>query len=113
MPRGGYALVEGQERVVALLERQRPPSHLTRRDRDRLAAILPVIAAHLGSEPILTRDILEDGSPALRLVVKSLSARSLGRLLQRAEGAAIGGYTVERAGMAAGAVLWRILAVTP
>jgi hypothetical protein len=97
---------------LALAERQRPPLHLTRADRDRLAAILPVIGATLGSEPILTRDVLEDDAPALRLVLKGISARSLGRLLQRAEGAVIGGYTVQRAGVDAGAVVWRVLAVT-
>jgi hypothetical protein len=105
-------LVEGQRRIIALLERQRPPSHLTRADRDRLATILPVIGATLGSEPILTRDVLEDDAPALRLVLKGISARSLGRLLQRAEGAVIGGHTVQRAGVDAGAVVWRVLAVT-
>ena len=71
-----------------------------------------MIGASLGSELFLTRDVLEHDDPALRLVLRDLSARQLGRLLQRADGGVVGGYLVRREGLEACAVLWRVLAVT-
>jgi hypothetical protein len=89
--------------------RHRRPSHLTRRDRAHLAAILPVIAGVKGSAWVLTRELVESPHAGLRVVLADLSARSLGRLLRRGEGEVIDGLTIESGGTEIGAVLWRIL----
>jgi hypothetical protein len=95
------------------LTRDRRPSRLTRHDRDRLVAILPAAGGVFGSELFTAKELLEHDAAALRLVLRGLTARQLGRLLQRAEGAVLGGYTVQRDGVKVGAVLWRVLATTP
>jgi hypothetical protein len=92
------------------LEQPRRPSHLTRTDRDRLAKILTAIAGAIGSELFLVRELFEHESAGLRLVLADLNAKQLGRLLQRAEGAIVGGFTVQRDGSECGSVLWRVLA---
>jgi hypothetical protein len=92
--------------------RDRRPSHLTRQDRDRLANILPVVAARRGSELFVVRELFEAESPAWRLVVGTLNARQVGRLLQRAEGQRIGGFVVQRDGIEVGSVLWRVFAAS-
>ena len=99
------------QRIRQLLEQQRRPSHLTRGDRDKLTRILPAIAGALGSELFTARELLDQDAPALRLVLADLNARQVGRLLQRAEGENLEGFTVHRDGSEVGAVLWRVLAV--
>jgi hypothetical protein len=98
--------------IRSVLERQRRPSHLTRDDRDRLAKMLPPIGAVFGSALFTARELLEKDAPALRLVLGELNARQIGRLLQRAEGAAVGGLTVQREGIEVGAILWRVVATS-
>lgn len=95
--------------IRLVLARQARPTSLTRADRDRLAAILPATAGLKGSELFTARELLEDDAPALRLVLAGLSAKQIGRLLQRAEGRPIDGYTVQHDGSEAGANLWRVL----
>lgn len=107
------ALVTGQQRIIALLEQQRRPSRLTRCDREQLARVLPVIVAAFGSELFTVREVYEHDSAGLRLVLAGVSRKQLGRLLQRAEGAIVDGFAVQRDGSEVGAVLWRILATTP
>jgi hypothetical protein len=90
--------------------RDRRPSPLTRQDRDPLARILPVVIGVCGSELFTARELVEDESADLRLVLAGQTPKRLGRLLQRAEGQRIGGFVVQRDGLEVGAVLWRIVA---
>jgi hypothetical protein len=91
------------------LARQRRPSHLTRRDRVALAGILPVVAGAVGSEWRTARELVDDPAAALRVALAGLSARSLGRLFQRAEGEPIDGLVVENGGSEVHATLWRVM----
>lgn len=84
---------------------------LSRSDRHRLARLLPAIAGALGSEPFLTRDLFESDSAALGFVLQGWTAIRIGRLFQRAEGAAVDGYVIERDGVELHATLWRVLQV--
>jgi hypothetical protein len=86
-------------------------SSLSRADRGRLATLLPAIGGVFGSEEFHSADICEHDAAALRLVCAGLTARQLGRLLRRAAGTPIGGYLVERHGVEAGAVRWRVVHV--
>lgn len=94
-----------------LIEAGRAESRLSRGDHDHLGAILPVVAAKVGSSPFLVRELLRVESAALRLVLAGLSAKALGRLLRRAEGQPVNGLVVEHVGVEAGAVLWRVVKV--
>src|SRR5262245_14785017 len=78
------ALRANRAALALALERRRP-SHLTRIDRGRLGAILPAIAGAIGSELFTALEATEHESPALRIVLEGLNARSLGRLLRRAQ----------------------------
>jgi hypothetical protein len=87
-------------------------STLSRTDHARLSRLLPAIAGAFGSERFTARDCLDqDAPPAIRIVMRGLNARRLGRLLQRGEGQVIAGYVVERTGLELGVVLWRVLQV--
>jgi hypothetical protein len=97
--------------IRQLLERDRRPSPLTRRDRDRLALLLPAIGGVFGSELFLTRDVFESEAAALQLVRRGLNAKQVGRLLRRAADTPIDSYMVTRQGTEAGAVLWRLVQV--
>jgi hypothetical protein len=90
------------------LRRDRPVSTLSRDDRALLARVLPAIAGARGSEPFASRDLAED-VPALRVVLRGLSVKSIGRLLSRAKGIPIDGWIVERYGTEINVVLWRVL----
>ena len=91
----------------ALLQ-DRGPSRLSRADRDRLGAILPVVVASLGSSPFLVRELLHLDSVGLRLVLAGLSGKALGRLLRRGEGQPVNGLVVEQVGVEAGSALWKV-----
>lgn len=105
-------LVALNRAILAALEKQQRPSHLTREDRGRLAAILPALVGVKGTDWFTARELIQDRSPALRLVLDELNAVKLGRLLQRAEGAIVDGYGVERGGLEVGAILWRVFPTT-
>src|SRR4030095_16756251 len=85
---------------------------LTRPDRTLLARLLPAMAGALGSEPFASRDLVSDSSPGLRLVLRDLSVKQIGRLLSRAESIPIDGWRVERYGIEINVVLWRVVAVS-
>jgi hypothetical protein len=106
-------LVAGQRRIIELLERRDTTraTPLSRADRAHLARLLPAIGAVLGSELFNSAEICEHEAPSLRLVCAGLSAKQFGRLLRRAADVAIDGYMVERQGIEAGAVLWRVVQV--
>jgi hypothetical protein len=95
------------------LARQRRPSHLTRRDRQQLARLLPAVAGVIGSEWVTARELVDHPAAGLRLVCDGLNARALGRLFQRAEGAIIDGLVIEHGGHELGAGLWRVMRQTP
>lgn len=84
---------------------------LSRADRERLGRLLPALSGALGSAAVTSREVIAHPSPALRLTVGGLSARSLGRLARRAAGIPINGLVLERAGTEAGAALWCVRAV--
>ena len=98
-----------EAKLDALLERQRPESSLSRADRETLEKLLPAIVGALGSEPFASRD-LPEASAGVRLVLRGLSVKQIGRLLARAEGVPIDGFVVQRDGVEINVQLWRVLA---
>jgi hypothetical protein len=97
--------------IRAALERPREVSPMTRADRTKLAALLPALAGALGSEPFASRDLVaDDAAPALRVVLKGLTVKQIGRLLARAEGMPINRLMVERYGVEINVMLWRVVA---
>ena len=51
-------------------------------------------------------------APGLRLVLRRLSAKSIGRLLARADGVPIDGWLVERCGVEINVALWHVVSVS-
>ena len=99
-----------QAQILAVLERRNgSDTPLTRADRDVLTRLLPAIAGALGSEPFASRD-LRGAAPGLRVVLRGMSPKQIGRLLSRAEGTPIEGWLVERCGTEINVTLWRVLA---
>jgi hypothetical protein len=92
-------------RVEVLEAGRRPTDRLSRADRERLAAILPTIAAELGSEPFV---ISELAGPGVALACANLSRRSVGKLFHRGEGVNIAGFVIDRIGNEHGCVLWQV-----
>lgn len=94
---------------VEVLERPR----LTRADRLVLLRLLPVLAGVFGSDPFTSRDVVDDPSAALQLVLGGRTAKQIGRLLRRATGQPLAGFVVECAGIEINKVLlWRVLQVS-
>ncbi len=81
---------------------------MSREDKDRLCKILPAVVGAWGSEPFASRDLATD--PGVRVVLKGLSPKQIGRLLSRAVGIPIDGLVVERAGTEINVCLWRVMA---
>lgn len=108
--RDGLAAIRADLRAVI----ERPPTRaaLTRQDRAYLEKLLPVLAGCFGSEPFSSRDVVESESAAVHLVAGGMGAKSIGRLLARANGLAIDGLTVRRVGLEYGAALWSVYAVS-
>jgi hypothetical protein len=94
--------------IRALLEDRRRPAPLTRDDRDRLATILPAIVGAWGSEPFASRDLPTDAG--VRVVLRGLSIKQVGKLLSRGADIPINGLMIERAGHEINVTLWRIVA---
>jgi hypothetical protein len=93
--------------IRALLEdRRRPP--LSRDDRDQLAQILPAAAGAWGSEPFASRELAADAG--VRVVLRGLSIKRVGKLLSRGTGTPINGLMLERAGHEINVNLWRVVA---
>jgi hypothetical protein len=103
-------MVAVESELARVLARDSRPS-LSRADRERLGRILPVIVGVLGSELFLVREVLASDHPGLRLVLRGLNAKRLGRLFRRATDQSIGAYVIRREGSEGGAVLWCIEAV--
>jgi hypothetical protein len=97
-----------------LTVRREPARHaLSRADLALLGRLLPAWAGTHGSDEQLTsRDLAADPAPAMRLVLRGLSVKQIGRLLARADGIPIGGYLVERCGIEINVTLWRVVAVS-
>jgi hypothetical protein len=98
-------------RAIRVALELRRPSPLTRADRDRLATLLPAVGGVYGSEPFSSRDLVEDSRPAVRLVVRGLGAKQIGRLCARADGIPIDGLMVQKQGVEFQVTLWRIVRV--
>jgi hypothetical protein len=100
------AEVDDLKARIACLEAQRRPfDRLARADRERLARILPTLAAELGSEPFLVGELAGAG---IALACANLSRRSLGKLFRRGAGVSINGFTVHRIGNEHGRALWQV-----
>ena len=97
-----------QQVIRHLLEGQQQTA-LNRSDRAALGRILPAIAGALGSEWFACRDLEEEDSAALRLVLKGLSTKSVGRLFRRGLGHPVDGYLIERKDRELNVWLWRIV----
>lgn len=102
------AVLEELRAIRTALEDRPPAPSLNRTDRALLARLLPAAGGVFGSEPFLTRDLFESEKPAVKLVLRGLNARQVGRLFRRGAGQAIDGYTIQRDGEELNAVLWRI-----
>jgi hypothetical protein len=102
--------IKGLRADLARSGSQRGTHSLSREDRVLLARLLPAIAGARGSEEFTSRDLAADSSPALRLVLRRLSVKQIGRLLARAEGMAIDGWLVQRCGVEINVALWRVVA---
>ena len=106
-------LLEGQQQRANSHHGSNLPSAwgtlLSRTDRAALGRILPAIAGAIGSEWFACRDLEEEDSAALRLVLKGLSTKSVGRLFRRGLGHPVDGYLIERKDRELGVWLWRIV----
>src|SRR5687768_1414243 len=89
-------------------ERERRPATVSRGDREVLQRLLPAIAGSVGSELFVTAELFEGDSPALRVALRDLNPKQVGRLLRRAVGTPIAGLVVERVSSEAGAVVWQL-----
>src|SRR5687768_15733086 len=104
-------LVEGQQRIIVLLEQHRCQASLTRADRKQLSRLLPVIGGVFGSELFLARELSERDAPALQIVLEGLSTKAIGQLFKRAENIPVEGYMVQSNGTELNTVLWRVVRV--
>lgn len=108
---GDGQVVEWLQRIdarLARLEQRFERAALSRADRKRLEALLPVWAGVFGSECKKAADIIGSDHPGLRLVHEGLSVKALGKLLARAEGHDIGGFVVARANADNGSTFWAV-----
>jgi hypothetical protein len=85
-------------------ERQSRRPSITREDLQRLASLLPAIETAFTDHPFTAKEVHE----ALQGLTRTLSVKSLGRLLLRGEGLAIDGYVIERLGTECNRTLWRL-----
>lgn len=85
---------------------------LSRADMALLQKLLPAIAAVVGSELFFAGEVARSNAPGVQLARGALTAKQVGRLLRRATGCPIAGFTVERVGEEGNAVLWRIVATS-
>ena len=116
-------VVDEQRRQGAVLDtildlmRSRPrgsdadPRALTAADRATVGDMLPAIAGAYGDALFTAHDLCTDENPAVRLVVKGLSPKRLGKLLARAEGVPLAGLAIERGDKSINVWQWRIVAV--
>ncbi len=98
--------------IRQLLEERQTPSSLSRQDRAALGRLLPVIGGVLGSQWFLVRDLLEQDSAELRLVLADHhSAKRIAQLFRRGEGQAVDGYVVKQGPRELNTSLWRVMRV--
>ncbi len=84
---------------------------LTRRDRERLARLLPAIAGVFGSTIFVVREAFEHAAPALRIVLAGESAKGIGRLFRRGADVPCEGFVVRDQGSELNCTLWQIFRV--
>lgn len=101
------AIADLHAKVDRLLSRR--ALTLRRGDRAQLEKILPAVAGAIGSTEFLARELPAHASAAVRLVVRGLSVKALGRLLARAEGVPIDGFVVQRVGVEVNVAIWKIV----
>jgi hypothetical protein len=78
-------------------DRQRR-ARLKKGDPGYLARLLPAIHGAWGSDPFLSRHLAKPDDAGLGLVLQGRTAKTIGRLLGRAEGNPIGDYVLEACG---------------
>jgi hypothetical protein len=77
------------------VERHGRPSKLSRSDRITLERLLPAIQILFPDQQLFTAgEVMAHPAPGFRVVRGRLSAKSLGRLLTRADGVGIAGFKV-------------------
>ena len=92
-----------------LLEQRRRPSALSREDREMLKRILPVLGATFGGDTFSSRDAIESEASGLRLVLRGVSVKQLGKLLARAVDVLIDGLMVRKQGVECHVTAWQIV----
>ncbi len=105
------ALFEEVRAIRRLLEERQTPSSLSRQDRAALGRILPAIGGTFGSQWFACRDLFEEDSAALRLVLAGYNTKKVGQLFRRGEGQVVDGYVVKQGQRELNAALWRVLRV--
>ena len=105
----GELLAEVRE-IRRLLEDRPRPAPLSRADQLRLARILPAIAGAFGSDLFTSRDLPAEAG--VRVVLRGLSIKQVGKLFSRGAGIPINGLVIERVGIEINVTLWRVVAVS-
>lgn len=83
-------------------------SLLTRKDRALLERLLPAIALLFQQELFTAREVREHQAPGLKFMLEGVDTKSLGRLLTRADGAAIAGNAVHCTGQESNVMLYQL-----
>jgi hypothetical protein len=108
-------LVQLEARVAALEQADqtanRRSDHSAERHSDarqRLAAILPVVAATFGSDLFLVSELFQSSAPALMFILQHETRRELGQLFARFVDQPIGDFVVKRCGHEHKVAVWMI-----
>jgi hypothetical protein len=106
-------LVVELKAIRAALEPRRPRRRaITAAEQTFVQALIPVVAAAKGDEPWTCRELLDDPHAGLRLVLQSVDAKWLGKVLSRAADAGVvdAGLCVRRVGTEITIAVWQICA---
>jgi len=111
------AQLEALPKAIAVAQHR--GAALTRTDRQALERLLAAISEAIGNAPFTARSIVDDATSdgalgvALELAVGAMPAntRKLGKLLARADGFAVDGFTVRCEAKHKDGLLWRVARV--
>jgi hypothetical protein len=105
------------ERNAEMQERMRINGRIRPEDRQRIERLLPVIGAVLGDATFTAKDVLiaagGNAGAGLRIVLHTVSARSLGRLFKRCDGIIVDTYRLASSGHDRRARTWHIERIEP
>jgi BMFP domain-containing protein YqiC len=106
------AALEARVAALEAAEQQRQQRQrvagLRRGDAAFLVRLIPALRSLMGSEEFLARDLVDSEHPLVVRLVAGRSKKTLGRLLARAEGVAIGEYAIAGCGRELGVKKYRI-----